>query len=386
MRIEPANLPRTNQGDGRHRAYGIFSRGGLIGQQGWSVQHRPYGFIFSFSRTTDVAMFGRTLILAMGLAAAAGVPYAINRSKGLRERAESLLARQQDATVETEPGDRRSGGRDRPRATGKIDRPAGPPVHDFSEIFRFDIDTAWVLGRWPRVTTQLADVELQGYRVPLVTGSREDDLAGSLTYFFGRQHKLQRISFFGTTGDARRLVAMLESRFEFQRELDADPGLFLYQVKWNGKPDSELRIRAADVVTSTQSHRRFEVALVIQRPRSLNRPSSYRGWFGDGDRRAAPRPADDVPAAPHAQTPFSRATRVPITPRANSATVVPRTVGTPPASFGQRSTAALPGPTTLQEAKKSTPFSETWLGRHLRWPFSSQPTSDPRNGISPAAP
>ena len=54
----------------------------------------------------------------------------------------------------------------------------GAPVGDLAEVFRFDVTTDWILRRWPRVSTGLAQLQLQGYRVPLVTGTAQTDLAG----------------------------------------------------------------------------------------------------------------------------------------------------------------------------------------------------------------
>ena len=91
-----------------------------------------------------------------------------------------------------------------------------PPVVDLSEALRFEVTSAWVLGRWPRVTAGLPDEDLQGYRVALVTGTREDDLAGSLTYYFNKHQRCQRITFQGTTGDARKLIAYLTQSLRLQ--------------------------------------------------------------------------------------------------------------------------------------------------------------------------
>ncbi|MBC7855586.1 MAG: hypothetical protein IAF94_19320, partial [Pirellulaceae bacterium] len=53
----------------------------------------------------------------------------------------------------------------------------GAPTCDIPEAFRFDVSPQWINARWPRVTTVLAETDLQGLRVPLVTGPRPDDLA-----------------------------------------------------------------------------------------------------------------------------------------------------------------------------------------------------------------
>lgn len=156
-----------------------------------------------------------------------------------------------------------------PAGAAPLVRLEGPRTKNLAEVFRFDrgVTTGWVLRRWPRVSTGLAELPLQGYRVPLVTGTEETDLAGSLTYYFNARQKVQRISFHGTTGDPRRLLKLLTGRFQFTRRLTNDPGLFIYEVAHpGGKPVSLLRIQSTPVVKSSEPNRRFEVELSIERP------------------------------------------------------------------------------------------------------------------------
>jgi len=236
------------------------------------------------------------------MAAALGVPYVITNSRGIRERAHSIIANRgqtPEGGTTSPPAAQPGSAWDDPTLVGET---AGPSVQDFTEVFRFDVTPAWVLGRWPRVSTQLPDTSVQGYRVPLVTGTREDDLAGSLTYYFNRQQKVQRIHFFGTTGDARRLVSMVVSQFGFERQPNAGAGLFLYQVKWNGKPVSELRVQPAKVVSAADPNRRFEVALAIERPRGMDRLQPFAGTRNESPGQAgtslfAPYAESEQPAA-----------------------------------------------------------------------------------------
>jgi hypothetical protein len=143
-----------------------------------------------------------------------------------------------------------------------LHRIEGPPVTDLGEVIRFDATPNWVISRWSRVSTAAAGPDLQGYRVALVTGTREDDIAGALTYYFNRQQRVQRITFQGTTGDARRLVGLVMSRYGFEPQ-QSDPSVYLYQVRWNGRPLSELQVRPARVVTAGAAHSRYDVALEI---------------------------------------------------------------------------------------------------------------------------
>ena len=145
----------------------------------------------------------------------------------------------------------------------------GPPVADLAEVFRFDVTPAWVTQRWPRVSTGLANLQLEGYRVALVSGTRPTDLAGALTYYFNSTHQVQQITFRGTTGDTSNLVRMLTSRYRLARKITNDPGTIVYEaVNPAGKATSMLRIRQAAVVKLDDPNRRYVVELVLERPKA----------------------------------------------------------------------------------------------------------------------
>jgi len=99
----------------------------------------------------------------------------------------------------------------------------GPPVQNFAEIFRFDLTPNHVMKRWQQVSASLRHLDLQGYRVPLVTGIDDTDLAGSLTYYFDPRQRLRRITFVGTTGNPLRLTHFVTQRFGFHRVVNQDP-------------------------------------------------------------------------------------------------------------------------------------------------------------------
>ena len=146
--------------------------------------------------------------------------------------------------------------------------PNDVPIHDLADVLRFDLTPDSVVSRWPRVSAGLAYLELQGYRVPLVTGTAEDDLAGALTYYFDPRQQLDRITFHGTTGNPRRLVDLVTSRFGLARRFVNDASVFLYEIpNPTGQATSFLWIRPAPVVKASDPHHRFQVAMVIQRPK-----------------------------------------------------------------------------------------------------------------------
>jgi len=84
------------------------------------------------------------------------------------------------------------------------------PTIDLSSLFRFDITEQSITSRWDRVSTNPFDQGLHGLRVAVVTGTNSWDLHGSLTYYFDANHRLQRITYRGWTGDATQLLQALQ--------------------------------------------------------------------------------------------------------------------------------------------------------------------------------
>ena len=142
----------------------------------------------------------------------------------------------------------------------------GPEVNQFWEVLRFDLTPHSLAQRWPRVATSLTDLSMQGFRVPLVTGTAPDDLAGSLTYYFNHQRQLQRITFSGTTGDYRRLLQLLTVHYGFVNRPTNTPNVIVFEIPSKGTPSSYLWIQPVDVVRVDQPLNRFQLTLVLERP------------------------------------------------------------------------------------------------------------------------
>ncbi len=145
----------------------------------------------------------------------------------------------------------------------------GPPVYYVGEVLRFDISPDWVTSRWPRVTTTLSEQGMEGFRVPLVTGTRLHDLAGSLTYYFDSHQRVQRLTFEGYTGDASQLVAVITQHYRLQAEPTLHAGM--YVSRWNGHPTSVVRITRAPIITHDSPHSQLQILV------ELNRPSKQYG-------------------------------------------------------------------------------------------------------------
>jgi len=233
-------------------------------------------------RRKRINMRLRTVLLSTALGSAVAVPYYLG---GPSETASSLSSLWGSASPPTAAGDGGSfqggselalGGAGIPSSLegDPTSRPAakvpleGMPVYDLADVLRMDVTQSWVYSRWSRKSTALADLDLHGIRVPLVTGTEVDDLAGSLTYYFNAAGQVQRLSFRGRTGDTRKLVTLVVARFGFRRQPPRFPSEQLYQVRWNGKPISELRIRPAPIIWAHAPHASFEVTLELERPGS----------------------------------------------------------------------------------------------------------------------
>jgi hypothetical protein len=199
---------------------------------------------------------GKKHLFALAFAAATGTPYLVSMTTKGTGGGPATDVATVGSVAEA----------DRALADGSPIALEGAPVKHLGEVFRFDIDPRWIMGRWARVATVTPEADLRGYRVPLVTGTAEHDLAGSLTYYFDPQQRVRRIVFIGTTGDARPLAAFVVRRHHFQRKIAPDPGLHLYQVVRDGKAQSELRIRPTPVVQAFEPHARYSVELWLERP------------------------------------------------------------------------------------------------------------------------
>ncbi|MCM2374469.1 DUF6690 family protein [Aporhodopirellula aestuarii] len=141
---------------------------------------------------------------------------------------------------------------------------AGNNVADIREALRFDLTPPMILNRFSRVSTVLADLQLEGLRVPVVTGIRSDDFAGTLTYYFDQSGSIQRINLHGFTGDTQRLVSTLTNHYGLEGERALDAGV--YTRRWNGIPVHLLRITHAPVVFSDAVHQKYTVFLELNQP------------------------------------------------------------------------------------------------------------------------
>jgi hypothetical protein len=230
-------------------------------------------------------MFSRPMLLVGVLVASVVVPYVL-LDKNLSQTAQAQFSRlvgKADAAGKSDllsPGQNGGGGGAIPASTVP-----GPLPVTLEEAFRLDVTPQWVTSRWPRVSTVLGEPNQLGMRVAFSSGTRPDDVAGSLTYYFDDHHQLQRITFYGLTGDEQRLLAWLVNAYRLQTA--PTTGVARYISGPSDKPTSSVTVRHLPVVRTDASYARVEVAVDLTRGDAASRtsireaaplPNAYRPW------------------------------------------------------------------------------------------------------------
>lgn len=241
----------------------------------------------------------KSLTAPLLLAAAVGVPYAATNAPELDKLWNDDTSAGADVTTAALPTDaptlaaslaNRSGS-----TTTRMPAPAGRRI-DLRQVLRFDVTKNWVYSRWERKSTALADLNLFGVRVPLVTGTSLSDVAGSLTYYFDEQGLVQRIALVGRTGNTTQLEQLVTQQYGLRRQATVVVGERLYQTKQGDQVYSELYIRPAPVLWSDTPHDSFSVELRLQRPGTTT-PLPPRRSLAATEQALPPEPQPPVESA-----------------------------------------------------------------------------------------
>jgi hypothetical protein len=139
--------------------------------------------------------------------------------------------------------------------------PSPSGFYQLDEVLRFDVTPRWITDRWPRVSTVRSEHDLQGLRVPLVTGTGTQDISGSLTYYFDHYQRVRRVTLRGQTGDERALVQMASARFGLKPEASLTAGM--YVSRWNGRPVNVLHVSLAPVVHAAVANGRLLIDMEL---------------------------------------------------------------------------------------------------------------------------
>ncbi len=139
-----------------------------------------------------------------------------------------------------------------------------PTIRDIRQFVRFDITPGWVTGTFPRVSTVLSNVQMDGLRVPVVTGTSAGDFAGTVDFYFDRMQQPRRIILEGHCGDPSNLARMLLEFYGLQPE----PALggHLYVSRWNNRVTSLAMFQPAPIVHANDPYRKFEVFIEVNQP------------------------------------------------------------------------------------------------------------------------
>ena len=138
------------------------------------------------------------------------------------------------------------------------------PVTNFQEIFRFDINRAWMKQRWKRISSCPSDPGLHGLRVALVTGTNSWDLHGALTYYFDANHRPQRITFRGWAGDETKLVNLLTQAYGFRAQPTHWAGFYIAQKGKTAK--GGLLMQNPTVINTDNTIQQVAIVLEINNP------------------------------------------------------------------------------------------------------------------------
>jgi hypothetical protein len=160
----------------------------------------------------------------------------------------------------------------------------GAPVTDLREVIRFDISPRWVISRFARVSTVLSDLRLEGLRVPIVTGTKAEDLAGTLTYYFDQSDQLQRVTLHGFTGEPETLVNLLTQHYGLTHTPSLEAGV--YTKRWNAAPVHFLRLTHAPVVYADAVHQKYTLFLELNQPNLAYGISPEAQRIVDSDRQS----------------------------------------------------------------------------------------------------
>lgn len=206
-------------------------------------------------------MFSRPMLFVSVLAAAIGVPYVLldeHLAGTVRDGWDSLVGRfqhEKDDTLDLEHAANYK------PVSGAPGSNVPTPIE---QVFRFDLTPQWVASRWPRVSTVAgSDPDQLGMRVVLVSGTRPDDIAGSLTYFFDQHHQLQRITFSGLTRDPRRLLATVVTPYKLKSQPTTDAAHYIGGNP--ADPTSEVIVRHMPVIATERGFAETEVEVDLSR-------------------------------------------------------------------------------------------------------------------------
>ena len=236
-------------------------------------------------------MFGKTLFYGLLLLGVAVAPYLLSDTQWLG-RVEDLVTRSDSTTPEdTKPKDAEANLptsamttklaanvvdplRASPSTAPSLDQAALASVtsqHDLqarfdpplTHLLSFQATPEWIAQNWQGITNCAGELDLRGWRVPYFRSTREDDFAGSVTYYFDRARLVQRISLHGYTSDPSQIVQIATNHYGMRRVHSPEGDLYLASV--DNQPIGGLRIKLAPLLNAEKREQQCELLLELNR-------------------------------------------------------------------------------------------------------------------------
>ena len=165
-------------------------------------------------------------------------------------------------------------GTPKPKKVVTAEKPPVTPYNDprrrpsIEEAFSFShVSPEWILRYFPRVKNVSIHPQMVSYRVPLVTGTELIDVAGSMTYEFDNRQTLRRMTFVGSTGDAKEIVAMAQHKYGLVSRETHQPNLYVFEkVAPNGNVRDVLHVMISRTLDKNSRLTAYEIKLRLYRP------------------------------------------------------------------------------------------------------------------------
>ena len=238
-------------------------------------------------------MFRNPVVLIVVVLAVAGGSVLLSGGGDMSKGADwlkSLLAQKRDSDFNPEDG----------LAFFDGDPPIGSPTpipgvtsggtghatgRTLAEVVRFDVTPNWVMQGWPEFSSHMSKDGLTIMRVTLLTGTKVEDFAGSMTYSYDQKHVLQRMTLEGNTGDPTQLISLATQQFGMTRESGSVGGTGIYVARWHRRAFSAMKCELAGPINANRPHLRYMVTMEI------NRPDSVRGLSAESKKWVPPPPS-----------------------------------------------------------------------------------------------
>ena len=145
------------------------------------------------------------------------------------------------------------------------------PITPQEVVFRFDKTPAWISQTWKRVDVVHSEYPLIGYRVAIITGQKNDDLGGVLTYYF-EKNRLGRIDFSGQTGDFQKIQQFLIRVYGMKQSEESLLNTSIYESSLSNSyfreemPTSFLKVTTSQTLYPGRSKGNYEIEIKLYPP------------------------------------------------------------------------------------------------------------------------